>query len=52
MPTAKTMAIDPVSHKLYLVAAETEPAEAVTQQKPSPRARLKPDTFTLITVSP
>ncbi len=52
MPSARTLAIDPVSHKVYLVAAETEPAEASTQQKPSPRARLKPGTFTLITVSP
>jgi YVTN family beta-propeller protein len=52
MPGARTLAIDPVSHKVYLVAAETEPAEAATQTKPMPRARLKPDTFTLITVSP
>jgi DNA-binding beta-propeller fold protein YncE len=51
MPSARTLAIDPVSHKVFLVAAETEPAEAASQQKPAPRARLKPDTFTLITVS-
>lgn len=49
---ARTMAIDPVSHKLYLVAAETEAVGAVEQGKPAPRARSKPDTFTLITVSP
>jgi len=54
MPGARTMAIDPVSHKVYLVAAETEPvdADAGTQQKPAVRAHLKPDTLTLITVSP
>lgn len=52
MPGARTLAIDPVSHRVYLVAAESEPVEVSTQQKPAPRARLKPDTFTLITVSP
>jgi YVTN family beta-propeller protein len=52
MPSARTMAIDPVSHNVYLVAAEIEPAEASAQHMPAPRARLKPDTFTLITVSP
>ena len=52
MAGARTMVIDSVSHKVYLVAAETEPAEASAQQKPSRRGRLKPDTFTLITVSP
>jgi YVTN family beta-propeller protein len=50
MPSARTMAIDPVSHKVYLVAAETEPATA--QQKSDDRPRLKNGTFTLITVSP
>ena len=52
MPSARTMALDPVTHKIYLVAAETEHEEALNQQKPIPHARLKPGTFTLITVSP
>jgi DNA-binding beta-propeller fold protein YncE len=53
MASARTMAIDPVSHRIYLVGAEVEPAEmATSQQEPAPRRRLKPDTFTLITVSP
>lgn len=52
MPSARTLAIDQLSHKIYLVAAETEPADAATQQNPARRARLKLDTFTLITVSP
>jgi DNA-binding beta-propeller fold protein YncE len=52
LPGARTLAIDPVSHKVYLVTAETEPAEATTQPKESHRPRFKPDTFTLITVSP
>jgi len=52
MQGARTLAIDPISHKVYLVTAETESVEAVTQQKAIPRARFKTDTFTLITVSP
>jgi DNA-binding beta-propeller fold protein YncE len=52
MPGARTLAIDPVSNKIYLVAAETEPAEAFLQQNQATRVHLKPDTFTLITVSP
>jgi DNA-binding beta-propeller fold protein YncE len=52
IPSARTLAIDPVSHKVYLVAAETDPAKVITKQKTIPHAHLKPDTFTLITVSP
>ncbi len=52
MPGARTLAVDPVSHKIFLVTAETEPAETNNQQKPLLRPRFKPDTFTLITVSP
>jgi len=52
MPGARTMAIDPVTHKIYLVAAEAEPADAGAGQPPAGRPRLKPGTFTLITVAP
>lgn len=52
MPSARTLAIDPVSHNVYLLAAESEPADAATQSNPAPHLRLKPGTLTLITVSP
>jgi YVTN family beta-propeller protein len=52
MPRARTMAIDPVSHKIYLVAAEAEPAGAGAGQAPPRRPNLKAGTFTLITVAP
>ncbi|HTD07186.1 hypothetical protein [Undibacterium sp.] len=52
VPTARTMALDPVSHKIYLVAADTEIAEAPTEKNPHPRPKLKPGSFKLITVSP
>jgi hypothetical protein len=52
MPRARTMALDPLSHKIYLVAAEAEAAAAGAEQKPARRPTLKPGTFTLITVAP
>ncbi len=51
MPGARTMAIDPVSHHVFLLAAEIESTD-VAPIKPALRARFKPDTLTLITVSP
>jgi DNA-binding beta-propeller fold protein YncE len=50
MPRARTMAIDPASHKIYLVAAEAEPVDSAATQPPPRRPRLKAGTFTLITV--
>ncbi len=52
MPRARTMAIDPVSHKIYLVAAEVDAAGAGGTQPPPRRPPLKAGTFTLITVAP
>jgi DNA-binding beta-propeller fold protein YncE len=45
MPRARTMALDPVSHQIYLASAETEAAAA------GARPALKPGTFTLLTVA-
>ena len=48
MVSARTMALDTVSHNIYLVAAELDvPAKAAENQRP----KLKPESFTLITVS-
>jgi DNA-binding beta-propeller fold protein YncE len=54
MPGARTMALDPVSHAIYLVSAEFDrPAPApAAEQKESSRPRFKPGTFTLLIVSP
>ena len=52
MPTARTMALDPTTHAIYLAAAETEPAEPATADKPEPRPRMKPDSFMILTVRP
>lgn len=45
-PTARTMALDNTSHRIYTVAADTEAPSAA-----GVRPRLKPGTFTLLTVS-
>jgi DNA-binding beta-propeller fold protein YncE len=49
-PSAKTMALDPKSGRLYLSAAEMEPAPA-TKGK-SGRMKPKPDSFHVIVVEP
>jgi len=45
-PTARTMALDDANHRIYTVAAEIEVSGAV-----GARPKLKPGTFTLLTVS-
>jgi hypothetical protein len=45
-PTARTMALDEVRHRIYTVAAEID-----TPGKDGERPKLKPGTFTLMTVS-
>jgi YVTN family beta-propeller protein len=45
-PTARTMALDDASHRIYTVAADMEASSAA-----GVRPRLKPGTFTLLTVS-
>ncbi len=47
---ARTMAVDPKTHKLYLPAAEYGPAPAATTQQPRPRPAILPDSFTILVV--
>ncbi|HEU4372736.1 MAG TPA: YncE family protein [Telluria sp.] len=49
MPRARTMALDPVSHAVFLVAAE---ASADAPQPGKTRPALKAGTFTLLTIAP
>jgi hypothetical protein len=43
--SARTMGMDPATHRIYLAAAETEPGAA-----PGARPRIKPDTFMIVVV--
>lgn len=48
---ARTMALDPVTHKVYLVTAEIEQAPPEKEGE-RPRRTVKPGTFTLLVMSP
>jgi YVTN family beta-propeller protein len=52
MPGARTMALDPESHTLYLVTGEFEPAPPKEPGKAAERPRFKPGSFTVLVVSP
>jgi DNA-binding beta-propeller fold protein YncE len=43
--SARTMGMDPATHRIYLAAAETEPGAA-----PGARPKIKPDTFMIVVV--
>lgn len=45
---ARTMALDPSNHNIYLVTADFGPAPAATAEHPRPRPAIIPDTFTLL----
>jgi YVTN family beta-propeller protein len=50
--SARTMALDPKTHKIYLPAAKFGPAPAATKENPRPRPTVVPGSFHLIVVSP
>jgi DNA-binding beta-propeller fold protein YncE len=45
---ARTMALDPKTHKVYLITADFAPAAAATPENPRPRPTPVPNTFTLL----
>lgn len=45
---AKTMALDPQTHRVYLVSSKSGPAEAATAQNPHPRPTVIPGTFEVL----
>lgn len=47
---ARTMALDPKSHKIYLVTAKFGPAPAPTPEQPKPRPSIVPGSFEVIVV--
>lgn len=51
MVTARTMALDPLTHNIYLVAAEIETPNSAADKDANQRPKLKQGSFTLITVS-
>ena len=49
---AKTIALNPVTHHLYLPSAEYGTAPAPTTDKPKPKAPVKPGSFVILDVGP
>ncbi len=47
---ARTMALDPKSHRVYLVTAKFGPAPAATAAEPHPRLPMEPGSFLLLVV--
>jgi YVTN family beta-propeller protein len=45
---ARTMALDPKTHRVFLVTAEFGPPPRATPERPRPRPTIVPDTFTLL----
>jgi hypothetical protein len=49
---ARTLALDPASHRIYLVTASFGPTSVATVEQPKPRPPMLPDSFTIIVVAP
>jgi DNA-binding beta-propeller fold protein YncE len=49
---ARTMALDPATHKIYLAAASYGPAPAATADMPKPRKPILPGSFRIIVITP
>ena len=50
--SARTMALDPATHKIYLAAAQLGPAPAATEEQPQPRPSIVPDSFVILVAQP
>jgi DNA-binding beta-propeller fold protein YncE len=50
--SARTMALDPATHKIYLAAARLGETPPATEQQPHPRASIVPDSFTILVAQP
>jgi DNA-binding beta-propeller fold protein YncE len=52
LPLARTMALDPTTHHIYLVTAETDGFDPPTVERPHPRPHMKRDSFMVLMVAP
>ncbi len=50
--SARTMALDPATHKIYLAAAKLGPPPAATEAQPHPRPSIVPGTFSILVAQP
>jgi DNA-binding beta-propeller fold protein YncE len=47
---ARTIALDPTTHRLYTASAEFTPPPAPTLERPKPRPGIVPGTFTVLVI--
>jgi DNA-binding beta-propeller fold protein YncE len=50
--SARTLTLDPKTHRIYLAAADMEPAPAPQPGEPKQRPKIKPDTFRILVFGP
>jgi DNA-binding beta-propeller fold protein YncE len=50
--SARTLALDPATHRIYLAAAQFGPRPAAAADQPPPRANVIPDTFLILVAQP
>jgi YVTN family beta-propeller protein len=50
--SARTMALDPATHRIYLAAARLGPVPAPTEEQPHPRPSIVPDSFVILVAEP
>jgi YVTN family beta-propeller protein len=50
--SARTMALDPAMHKIYLAAARFGPTPVASDEQPAPRAKVVPDSFVILVAQP
>jgi DNA-binding beta-propeller fold protein YncE len=50
--SARTIALDATTHRIYLPAASFEPAPAPTAEQPRPRPAMIPDSFVILVLAP
>jgi DNA-binding beta-propeller fold protein YncE len=50
--SARTMVLDPATHKIYLAAAKLGDTPPASEQQPHPRPNIVPNSFSILTVQP
>jgi YVTN family beta-propeller protein len=51
-PSARTMALDPATHKIFLAAAKLGAAPPATEENPHPGPSIVPDSFAILVAQP